>query len=158
MCLPANRKGLVFADSEVKLKASISTIQASCEGSDLKADRTSAIPALSLTERLLPLMATRTAGLPARKLVLSPLMEATSRTGYSSSALVSHRSQAPSYPCLCPWVCIQRPHKQNTTNNFKNSPTELRGGWGQAIETELPGKRVGAGFKKFSPSCNQWYR
>lgn len=53
LCLPANRNGLGFADFEVKLKASISTVQASGEGSDLKADRTGATPALSFTDRLL---------------------------------------------------------------------------------------------------------
>lgn len=47
------QKGCFLADSEVKLKASISTTQARCEGSDLKADRAGAIPALSLTDRLL---------------------------------------------------------------------------------------------------------
>lgn len=42
-----------FADSEVKLKASIFTSQASCEGKDLKADRTGAISAPSLMDKSL---------------------------------------------------------------------------------------------------------
>lgn len=44
---------MVFADSEVKLKASISTTQASCEGNDLEEDRTGTIPAPSFIDRLL---------------------------------------------------------------------------------------------------------
>lgn len=39
-------KGCFFADCEVKLKASISTAQAGCEGSDLEGDRAGAIPAV----------------------------------------------------------------------------------------------------------------
>lgn len=61
-------KGWFFADFQVKLKASISTFQASCEGNDLKADRIGGVPALSLTDRLLAFDSYRTADLLAKKL------------------------------------------------------------------------------------------